>query len=125
MPKVVGNEYKILGRRRRALRLTQAQVAERANCSAGYYKTVEQGRAIPGVDRLIRIADALNLPYPDLWPLFRPGEPVPDRIEVRPRKRKGTVQRPQPPQMAQMAVEGTVVRTFVVYEIRTDERRPR
>lgn len=58
-------EYEEIGRRiaakRRELRLTQAEVEEKAGLGRKYLSNIEHGRSIPSVDALMQIADVLHM----------------------------------------------------------------
>ncbi|MCR5654059.1 MAG: helix-turn-helix domain-containing protein [Lachnospiraceae bacterium] len=51
---------KEMRRLRMSLGLTQEQVAERAGISYGHYRKLESGNGCPSLDKLLRIADALE-----------------------------------------------------------------
>ncbi len=57
-------EYKEIGRRiaerRKKLRMTQAEVEDRANLSRKYLSNIEHGRSVPSIDVLMQIADVLH-----------------------------------------------------------------
>ena len=43
--------------------LTQSQLAERADLSVSYVSLIEQGKRVPGVDVLEKIARAMGVPF--------------------------------------------------------------
>ena len=57
-------KYTEIGRRiaekRKKLRMTQAEVEDRANLSHKYLSNIEHGRSIPSIDVLMQIADVLH-----------------------------------------------------------------
>ncbi|WP_369214047.1 helix-turn-helix domain-containing protein [Streptomyces flavofungini] len=63
-------------RRRRALELTLAAVAERAGVSAPFLSQVENGRSRPSMGSLQRIADALDTTAVRLLAASQPPRPV-------------------------------------------------
>lgn len=58
-------DYSALGRRlkakRRALKLSQAQLAKAVQISMSYYGNIERGNRIPSVDTLVALANALEV----------------------------------------------------------------
>lgn len=57
-------DYARIGKRiaekRRKLRMTQAEVEDRANLSHKYLSNIEHGRSVPSIDVLMQIADVLH-----------------------------------------------------------------
>lgn len=57
-------DYTKIGKRiaekRKKLRMTQAEVEDRANLSHKYLSNIEHGRSIPSIDVLMQIADVLH-----------------------------------------------------------------
>ena len=58
-------DYEAMGRRmkarRRALKLSQGEVADAIQLSASFYGNIERGKRIPSVDTLVSIANALDV----------------------------------------------------------------
>jgi transcriptional regulator with XRE-family HTH domain len=52
---------------RRSKRLTLKQLADRASCSPSYLSMVENGKVDPGISRLKRIVDGLEITIVDLF----------------------------------------------------------
>ena len=63
-----------IGERRRALGLTQSQLAARAQVSRALVGALERGRHMPAADAAVRLARALDA---SVERLFAPNEPVP------------------------------------------------
>jgi transcriptional regulator with XRE-family HTH domain len=63
--KYVGSELK---EARLAMRLTQADVAEKVGADTNYYAKIERGEVVPSLTLLIAVADVLNIDYPQLLP---------------------------------------------------------
>lgn len=63
--KYVGAELKDA---RLALRMTQAEVAEKVDADTNYYAKIERGEVVPSLTLLIAVADELNIDYPTLLP---------------------------------------------------------
>lgn len=61
---ILGSKLRSL---RKARKLSLKQLAERANCSPSYISMVENNKVDPGVSRLKKIADALELTIVDLF----------------------------------------------------------
>lgn len=53
--------------KREALKLTQKQVAERANITEAQFQRYEYGKNVPTVTLALRIASALNTTVEDLY----------------------------------------------------------
>lgn len=53
---------------RKALKLTQSQVAERAGVDPSFYGQIERGKAVPSLKTFIGIASALHADPADLLP---------------------------------------------------------
>lgn len=69
---LVGRRIKTL---RKARKLSQEALADRADMSAKYLSRIEVGRENPTVDILLRLADGLNIePYEILY--FEDVEPI-------------------------------------------------
>ncbi len=66
------NIYKKIGKRmltsRKALQLTQENVAEAAEIETSFYGQIERGANIPSILTLSKIASALNIEISDLFP---------------------------------------------------------
>lgn len=58
---------------RQALKLTQAEVAERAGIDASFYGQIERGANIPSLRTLFAIAEVLGAEPADLLPKTRDG----------------------------------------------------
>lgn len=75
---VVMQETELLGKRirelRRASELTQEQLAERVGMSPKYLSNVERGRENVGLDKLFRIARALEVDTFELFNFQQRGE---------------------------------------------------
>lgn len=71
------NEKKLIGERIRELRkmrkLSQEQVAERADISPNYLSRIECGKENPTLDMLIKLARALGT---EMWEIFDFGHEV-------------------------------------------------
>ena len=63
--KYVGSELK---EARLALRMTQAEVAEKVGADTNYYAKIERGEVVPSLTLLIAVADVLGIDYPTLLP---------------------------------------------------------
>lgn len=59
-----------LKQRRLSQKLTQAQLAERANTTPAYVSQVERGQANPTLDAMAKLAEVLEV---NIWDLLRPG----------------------------------------------------
>lgn len=64
LPKTLGKKIQ---RRRKALKLTQEQLAEKVNISLVYLGYIEQGRYVPSVAVLSKIARVLKIKLSDLF----------------------------------------------------------
>ncbi|MDQ7772657.1 MAG: helix-turn-helix transcriptional regulator [Elusimicrobiales bacterium] len=66
----MGNFYAEIGGRmrsvRKALRLTQSQVAEKAGIDTSFYGQIERGKNIPSLKTFVAIAEALGADPADL-----------------------------------------------------------
>lgn len=51
---------KRIAERRKKLRMTQAEVEDKANLSRKYLSNIEHGRSVPSIDVLMQIADVLH-----------------------------------------------------------------
>lgn len=51
---------KRIAEKRRKLRMTQAEVEDKANISRKYLSNIEHGRSVPSIDVLMQIADVLH-----------------------------------------------------------------
>lgn len=58
--------------RRKALGLTQGQLFDRTGINNGYISQVENGRANPTLDMILKLADAVGL---EAWAMLRPDAP--------------------------------------------------
>ena len=63
--KYVGSELK---EARLAMRMTQAEVAEKVDADTNYYAKIERGEVVPSLTLLIAVADVLSIDYPTLLP---------------------------------------------------------
>ncbi|WP_010188171.1 helix-turn-helix domain-containing protein [Sphingomonas sp. PAMC 26605] len=61
-----------LKERRKALGLTQGQLFDRTGINNGYISQVENGRANPTLDMILKLADAIEL---EAWAMLRPDAP--------------------------------------------------
>jgi len=61
----IGSRIRFL---RKALKLTQAQVAEIAGIDSSFYGQIERGANVPSLKTLLAIAEALNADPADLLP---------------------------------------------------------
>jgi transcriptional regulator with XRE-family HTH domain len=52
---------------RKAQRLTQEQLADVLGIEQKHVSLIEHGKSYPSLDRLVRIAEALNVPLPSLF----------------------------------------------------------
>ena len=79
----------ILGLKLRNLRLARGEalrdIAERAGLSVSYLSELEQGKKYPKPDKLLRLAEALEVPYDDLVSLKVTAElrPLKDAVSSR------------------------------------------
>ncbi len=64
LPKTLG---KRIQKRRRAIGMTQEEVAEKVGISGGYLGFIEQGRSAPSLEVLEKIARALKTPISDFF----------------------------------------------------------
>lgn len=64
LPKSLGKKVQ---KRRKALKLTQEDLAEKVGISLVYMGYIEQGRYAPSLDVLGKIAKALKMPLSDLF----------------------------------------------------------
>ena len=64
LPKALG---KIIQRRRKELKLTQEELAEKIGISRVYMGFVEQGRYAPSVEVIEKLARALRVPLSELF----------------------------------------------------------
>jgi transcriptional regulator with XRE-family HTH domain len=70
-----------LRRRRRELRLTQREVADRVPMSAGNLSRIENAEQGPPSDEVLeQLAKALELPASELFQLARGSAPTPDAV---------------------------------------------
>lgn len=60
-----------LKERRRALKLTQGHLFEKTGITAAYISTIEQGRANPTLDMMIKLSEAVGL---EAWNMLRPND---------------------------------------------------
>lgn len=58
--------------RRKALGLTQGQLFDKTGINNGYISQVENGRANPTLDMILKLADAVEL---EAWAMLRPDVP--------------------------------------------------
>lgn len=58
---------------RKVLRLSQEQVAEKADISPNYLSRIECGKENPTLDMLMKLANALNI---EMWEMFDFGHEV-------------------------------------------------
>ncbi len=65
LPKALG---KMIQRRRKELKLTQEELAEKIGISRAYMGYIEQGRYAPSLEVVEKIARALRLKVSDLFP---------------------------------------------------------
>lgn len=49
-------------------RLTQAELAKLADTDANYYAKIERGEAVPSFKIIIRLVQALDVDYSDIFP---------------------------------------------------------
>lgn len=63
--KYIGSELK---EARLAMRITQAEVAEKVGADTNYYAKIERGEVVPSLTLIISVADVLNIDYPKLLP---------------------------------------------------------
>jgi transcriptional regulator with XRE-family HTH domain len=61
-----------LKERRKALGLTQGQLFDKTGINNGYISQVENGRANPTLDMILKLADAVEL---EAWSMLRPDVP--------------------------------------------------
>lgn len=61
-----------LKERRKALGLTQGQLFDKTGINNGYISQVENGRANPTLDMILKLADAVEL---EAWAMLRPDVP--------------------------------------------------
>lgn len=64
LPKTLGKKIQ---RQRKALKLTQAKVAEKVGISEVYLGFIEQGRYVPSIEILNKIAKVLKTKISDLF----------------------------------------------------------
>lgn len=64
LPKNLGNRIQ---KRRKTLKLTQEELAFKVGISRAYIGYIEQGRNIPSLELLQKIASALKIPLKDLF----------------------------------------------------------
>jgi len=62
-----------LKERRKALGLTQGQLFARTGINNGYISQVENGRANPTLDMILKLADAVEV---EAWAMLRPDAPL-------------------------------------------------
>jgi transcriptional regulator with XRE-family HTH domain len=62
---------KRLKARRQALKLTQAQLFRKTAITGAYISLIEQGRANPTLDMMIKLAHAVGL---EAWAMIRPDD---------------------------------------------------
>lgn len=65
LPKVLGNKIQ---KRRKSVKLTQEELAEKIGISRAYMGYIEQGRYAPSLEVVEKIARALSLRVSDLFP---------------------------------------------------------
>jgi len=58
-----------LKKRRKELGLTQAQLFERTGIAPGYLSYIENGRANPTIDMMVKLAETVGL---EIWDMLRP-----------------------------------------------------
>ncbi len=58
-----------LKKRRKALGLTQAQMFEKTGIAPGYVSYIENGRANPTIDMMVKLAETVGL---EIWDMLRP-----------------------------------------------------
>ncbi len=58
-----------LRKRRKALKLTQAQLFDQTGITPGYLSYIENGRANPTIDMMVKLAEAVGL---EIWDMLRP-----------------------------------------------------
>ena len=58
-----------LRKRRKALGLTQAQLFEKTGIAPGYVSYIENGRANPTIDMMVKLAETVGL---EIWDMLRP-----------------------------------------------------
>jgi len=56
-------------KRRKALGLSQVQLFEETGISAGYLSNIENGRANPTLDMMVKLAAAVGM---EIWDMLRP-----------------------------------------------------
>jgi len=66
MKRTLGERVK---ERRLALGMTVQELARRAEVSVSYVYAIEAGERGSHIDKILRIAQALEVPLQDLWPL--------------------------------------------------------
>ena len=69
-----------LRKRRKALGLTQAQLFEKTGIAPGYVSYIENGRANPTIDMMVKLAETVGL---EIWDMLRP-DPDPSAIKTGP-----------------------------------------
>ncbi|GHH25747.1 MULTISPECIES: helix-turn-helix domain-containing protein [Sphingomonas] len=75
-----------LRKRRKELGLTQAQLFEKTGIAPGYVSFIENGRANPTIDMMVKLAETVGL---EIWDMLRPDAkqsaiqmgPIPDVAE--------------------------------------------
>jgi transcriptional regulator with XRE-family HTH domain len=69
-----------LKKRRKALGLTQAQMFEKTGIAPGYVSYIENGRANPTIDMMVKLAETVGL---EIWDMLRPDN-EPNAIKAGP-----------------------------------------
>jgi transcriptional regulator with XRE-family HTH domain len=67
MSKIQEHLSRNIKKRRKALGLTQAELAERVDCACNYLSLIEQGKKFPSPAMMERIADALTMESYELF----------------------------------------------------------
>ncbi len=78
---------------RRALNLTQEDVADRVGFSTEFYSRIERGRAIPSVQTLVKMSDALGVTPDVLLGFQQAGDPNPSAAPDDPADVRRTIRR--------------------------------
>jgi transcriptional regulator with XRE-family HTH domain len=58
-----------LKKRRKELGMTQAQMFEKTGIAPGYVSMIENGRANPTIDMMVKLAETVGL---EVWDMLRP-----------------------------------------------------
>ena len=74
-----------LRKRRKELGLTQAQLFEKTGIAPGYVSYIENGRANPTIDMMVKLAETVGL---EIWDMLRP-DADPSDIKTGPKLDEG------------------------------------